>query len=359
MDLEIGGKLTRIRQMLVQCGYDGVIIRSQTNLSWLTSGRFFINITSVEGVACIWIGLQNIILISNNIEAERLWKEEQVVEVCDELLVYPWYEESHEKSILDSLSEGLRVCTDYDLISNFRELRLKLTEPELERYKVLGQLAVDALESVAFEFKQGETEQQVAARVASACIERGLEPIVCLIGGDERALRRRHPLPTMNCIEKYAMLVLGARKWGLIASVSRAVHFGRIPSDLMLKQRAVIQVDGALLAATQPGKSLGEVFQAGVEAYSKEGFRNEWMFHHQGGLAGYASREIKAAPDSSEIIEVGQAVAWNPTIQGTKSEDTFVVYPEGLRNITKSANFPIETVDVGGTKFERPMILER
>lgn len=359
MESEITAKIQLIRDLLDKKGYDGVILNSQANLSWLTGGRFFINWATESGAASFWIGPESIKLITNNIEAERLWQEEGAASTCDELVPYPWYDEGQKKSLLARYSQGLHMATDELLSTPLRNLRMKLTEGEQERYAALGRMSSDVIESVAEEFKQGESEYQVAGRMAKACLERGIEPIVCLVGADERVFTRRHPLPTEKTIENYAMLVLGARCGGLVASVSRAVYFGNVPSELAAKQRAVNKVEAAYWASSRPGVNLGEVFRAGMDAYTRTGFPNEWQFHHQGGPAGYQSREIKVTSETPEIIEVGQALAWNPTIQGTKAEDTVLVLPNGLKNITASRKFPMESIVVDGITFECPLILER
>lgn len=94
-------------------------------------------------------------------------------------------------------------------------------------------------------------------------------------------------------------------------------------------------------------------------AYATLGFSaDEWHNHHQGGAAGYAARTCKAAPGepfpvlddgwAREVssltgarVEFGQAFAWNPTAPGVKSEDTFLLHPDGSREIiTRTPGLP-------------------
>ncbi len=150
------------------------------------------------------------------------------------------------------------------------------------------------------------------------------------------------------------MLIVCARRWGLIASATRLVHLGKISEELRRKADACAVVDAAFIRATRRGSTLGDVIQAGLRAYAAQGFADEWKLHHQGGLAGYQPREVVATPKSSERIEGVQAFAWNPSITGTKSEDTVLLTDNGIEIITQVAEWP--QIEVEGIK--RPDILQ-
>ena len=66
--------------------------------------------------------------------------------------------------------------------------------------------------------------------------------------------------------------------------------------------------------------------------------------HHQGGITGYLAREIVATPLTATELETGMAFAFNPSFQGVKLEDTFVLTPNGLENMTIDPNWPAATV---------------
>jgi len=59
--------------------------------------------------------------------------------------------------------------------------------------------------------------------------------------------------------------------------------------------------------------------------YETAGFKNEWQLHHQGGPTGYTTRDCIATPNDSAKLVPSQALAWNPSITGTKSEDTIII----------------------------------
>lgn len=358
MEPEMQVKIEQIRAMLAKRGFGGVLMESQPNLSWLTGGRHFVNVASTNGLGAIWVGADHVELIVNNIEGERLWQEEGGAVACDVLTVYPWYREEKRAALVQERMRRVKAATDQDLSAEFLELRLRLTPEEQARYRVLGRLAGEAVETVACEACSGQSEYELAGLIAKASYERGLEPLVCLVGADERATLRRHPLPTEKKVEHYALLVLSARRFGLVASVSRAVYLGKAPVELIQKQESVNRVLARMLEASHPGVTLGAVFQAGLAGYAEAGFPDEWQAHHQGGLAGYQSREVKATAESGRSVEAGMALAWNPTLQGSKAEETFLLTPEGLEDLTATGNWPMQRVTVGERLFELPWILE-
>jgi len=204
----------------------------------------------------------------------------------------------------------------------------------------------------------GQSEYEIAALLASETEQRGVQATVNLIATDERISQFRHPLPTGKKLDRYAMLILCGRKQGLVCSVTRLVHFGRLPDELRRKAEAVAQIDAALIAATRPGRTVRAVLLRGIKAYASHGYPDEWRLHHQGGPAGYEPREYLATPDSSERVTVGQVYAWNPSITGAKSEDTILIGNRSNEILTHTPGWPTIAVEVNGFTIERPAILE-
>ena len=209
------------------------------------------------------------------------------------------------------------------------------------------------------QLKPGQTENEIAAILAGETQHAGAQPIVNLIATDERIFARRHPLPVDKKMERYAMLVLCGRKSGLVASITRLVHFGRLPEDLQKKQVACALVDATVITATRPGCHEAEIFKRAQETYAAAGFADEWKLHHQGGPAGYEPREWVVTPASTTSVQLGQAYAWNPSITGCKSEDTILVGAESNEVLTTIAGWPALPVTLpDGQTLDRPAILE-
>ena len=187
-------------------------------------------------------------------------------------------------------------------------LRMNLQPVEVERFRALGQLCGQAIGAAVQAVRPGMTEMEIAARLELEAQSRGAQPVVVLVATDERIFKFRHPLPTGKKMEKYAMLVMCARQKGLVASLTRLVHFGALPDDVRRKMQAVARVDAAAMRATRPGRMLKEIFGEIQQAYAAVGFADEWQLHHQGGPTGYEPREVTANPATAK---------WLPRIRST------------------------------------------
>jgi hypothetical protein len=91
--------------------------------------------------------------------------------------------------------------------------------------------------------------------------------------------------------------------------------------------------------------------------YEAQEFGDEWQLHHQGGASGYMGREYLGSPKAKQVVLENQPFAWNPSIAGTKSEDTILATDKGVETITASKSWPMISVDWEGAKYKRPDIM--
>jgi Xaa-Pro aminopeptidase len=355
---EFAGKLEQVRRLLDKKGLNGILLTQQKNVTWLTSGRSFVNSASEKAIVNILVTESTNTLIVNNIESARLI-EEEFNHPFDSVEIYPWYEPHQMNIVIQKLIGNQKVESDTTLENDLIPLRTRLTSEEKERIECLGKETAEAIEETAFQIQVGESEYQIAAHLAGNCLKRGIEPIVNLVAVDERVYTRRHPLPTHSLLKNYAMLVVCGRRKGQIASATRLVHFGEPYMKLIQLHRAVASIDAALIFNTRPETSFQQLFQVMKESYEEIGFSNEWQHHHQGGLSGYSSREQLLLPQSTQVVKVSQVYAWNPSITGVKSEDTILVGEQENRVVTYTGNYPMIEVSYKGKTIQRPGILIR
>ena len=172
------------------------------------------------------------------------------------------------------------------------------------------------------------------------------------------------PPPPVLFTQEQLIIVLSGRRHGLIASLTRIVHFGPLPSDapLRLLHRAVTRVDAVAIANTVVGATSDTIMASIQKAYEEVGFVGEWLHHHQGGATGYRSREWKAEPGVRYQVGRPQAFAWNPSVAGPRSEDTILVgAKEGCdvaEVLTATPSWPMIKHVVNGIEIERPDVYE-
>ena len=367
---EIAEKTGRLTRMLAAEGLGGVVLVAQPNFAWLTAGGNNGIDTSREQGACALVvgadGKQHV--LASRIEMTRLL-EEELAGTDFEPAEFGWEEEKAQPTFLADLAAkvvggGATLGSDLPLGPNVRVVdgavsrcRYQLTQPESERYRQLGRDAGEVLGAVARSLTPGLTEDEIARRVADALAARGMRSVVTLAAADERIAKFRHPVPTAKTWERVVMLVSCARRQGLVASLSRIVCAGEVPEELKRRMGASARVNARLLAATRPGAVGSELYRVAAEAYAGEGFPGEERLHHQGGAAGYRTRDWVAHPASTETVQDNQAFAWNPTVTGSKAEETCIASAEGVEVITKSPDWPQIPVRVGGREYLSPDVL--
>jgi len=353
-------KVGKLRMLMDRAGIDGVLLTLQKNVSWFLEGRTHVSLASETACCTVLITRGECMLIVNTIEAQRMLEEEcGAGDVFSHVEVWDWYDPRQKDERLLRLVAGSRVKVDTELEPDLLSIRSVLAPERIGELRELGKDTSEAVEDVAFRMARGETEFQIAGRLAAACYDRGMEPVVNLVAADDRMMTRRHPLPTNKILDASAMIVVCARRNGLIASATRLVHFGEIPDAVSRKMSAVVEIDARLMDASKPGTSLGAIFQEMMTFYKDAGYPEEYRLHHQGGLTGYATREKIATVSEGAVVQAHQLFAWNPSIAGVKSEDTLFVLPQGNAILTEPIQYPYLEVKVNSTSYKRPWILRR
>ncbi|MDQ2885095.1 MAG: M24 family metallopeptidase [Chloroflexota bacterium] len=359
---EVDAKLLRLRLSMAERHIDAVRLTTIASAAWITAGAgMYVNESTDLAASSILVTTDQAYVVTDSVEAPRLQREEELSELGFEFLVKPWYADSDPAA---TLLAGKQVGHEgpgagIDFSAELLHLRTTLLEEEITRLRRVSALAAEAMYEAIQAVRPGMSEYEAAARLAQAARERGGTAVVNLIASDDRIYQYRHPLPTDKPIERYAMLVLSLRKEGFVPSITRLVHFGALPEDLRKRALAVARVDARMILGTQPGHTLGSLFELARRAYREEGYPEAIEEHHQGGSMGYQSREIIAHPGDKTPIEHKQAFAWNPSIRGVKSEDTMLVGQHGPEILTSLINWPTWDIEIDGKTLARPAILER
>jgi len=361
---ELTTKIGRLRGFLERHGYAGVLLRRRASFAWLTcGGNSTVERCAERGVADLLVTRDRLVAVLSEIERYRIM-EEELGGLGFELVSFAWGGRAGPDT-LDALREGRRMAADC-AVPGFEErgeeltaLRYALTPEEAVRARNAARASAQSFEVVCREIRPGMTEHEAAALLSAACLRTGADAPVVLVAFDERIAAYRHPAPTARKLERRALLVRCSEQHGLITSISRMVSFGEPDAELRRRYAACARVNAAFIAATRPGAVASEVFAAGVAAYAATGFPDEWKRHHQGGAIGYACRDYIADHGCREVVQENQLFSWNPSLAGTKIEDTILVTSTGEEILTEMPSWPSLEVAVGGQTIRCADILVR
>jgi Xaa-Pro aminopeptidase len=366
---EIEEKVERLMRVMADEGLSGVLINAQHNFAWLTGGgRNGIDLSREPGAGSLLVlrdGRR--FVIANRIELTRLMTEELQGQGYDPV-EFAWEEEKSDPGLVAGLARSLTdnspLGSDLNVGDSTRVVesaiagaRAQLTVSEIDRYRALGRDTAEAIGELARTLVPGLTEWEVARRADDALAAIGAHPVVTLVAADERIRRFRHPVPTDLRWAKTLIIVVCARRSGLIASLTRIVCLGKIPDELTRLTNLTAGVKGKMFAATKPGMSGSDIFAVAARAYADAGFAGQELLHHQGGATGYRTRDWLAHPHCTERVQVGQAFAWNPSISGTKVEETCIAFPDGPKIITTTPGWPSIHFSVNGHTYPLPDVL--
>jgi len=194
--------------------------------------------------------------------------------------------------------------------------------------------------------------------VTATVLNLGAYPNVLLVAADRRIASYRHPVPTAVPWQQRLLVACCPEREGQVVAISRLVAAGNVDDDFRARTHATARVFGALLEATVAGATGAQLFAAAAKAYTDNGFPNEELLHHQGGVIACRSREWVAHPASDMVVEPPQAFAWNPTVTGTKVEETVLLHEDNrLQVVTASPDWPSIEVSVRGQSIAVPDVL--
>jgi len=344
-------------------GLASVWFARPAGFAWLTGGDNRVDREVGVGVAAAGYDGEDVTVVAPNNETTRLREEELADDVA--VVSYPWHERDLPAAVAAVADEPAAADVDVPGFESVdpRELRQPLTERDRELYRSVGERAAAAVEAVCDELQSTDTEGEVASALSVALSVRELDAGVVLVGGGERARAYRHLTPTEAQLGDYAIVSVTAHDDGLYASCTRTVAFDA-PDWLADRHEAAARVEASALAATREvgraGGTAADVFESVQDAYDAVGWPGEWREHHQGGAAGYAGREWVATPTSDAPVHLPQGYAWNPTVQGVKSEGTVLVDEDGFERLTTTGDWPTIEVDAvdHDVTLSRPAVYE-
>ena len=239
---EIDEKVDRLARLATRRGLGGILLNTQPNFAWLTGGRSNqIDGSRENGAGSLLVSARGErFAVANNIEMPRL-QDEALAGLGFTPCEYPWTREHADPGTpiaTAASAAGGRIGCDAALPggmpieADIAAARVPLTAAEVERYRALGGDLGRIIGELCRGLVPGQTEIDIAHRVAAsvACI--GARAHVTLVAADDRMARFRHPVPTDAAWRRQVMVVVCAQRQGLVAALSRIVSAGRAPDQL-------------------------------------------------------------------------------------------------------------------------------
>jgi Xaa-Pro aminopeptidase len=356
-------KLERIGSELDRRSLDELWLLRPENFAWLTGGNTVVDAAADTGVVAIGTDGESLTLVAPNNEVSRILAEE-LPDVDDagldiHTVEFEWYEADVPEMIRSARDGTLGADVHLDGFEHVdpAPLRTPLPEAELDEFRTAAVETTEAVEATARALDPETTEREAAARMSDELIQRGFAVPVLLVGGSDRGTNRRHFTPKDDPLDGLAHLTVVSVRDGYNVAVTRTVTFDP-PEWLAERHDAASRVAATANVATyeeaRNGGTAEDVFAAVQDAYAEVGYPDEWRLHHQGGAIGYESREWTSGPDVTEDLVSPQPYAWNPTVQGAKSEDTIVV-ADDLEVVTETGDWP--TTEYEAVGYDRSLEL--
>lgn len=375
--VDLAARTARLDAYLEATGYDAVWFARPNGFAWLTGASNVVDRGAPVGVAAagyVRDGDGGAVRVVAEQDTARLAAEELPESV--ELSTAAWHEQSLGEAVAERSAGD--AAADFDAPGLDRvdaaSLRYPLTEDDVVRYRALCEETAAAVERVCRELTRDDVEHEVASALRITLSSGRMSAPTVLVTGDDRAQEFGAGPPGGDALGDYALVSVTTERDGLHASLTRTVAF-EPPEGLREHHRAAARLEATALAATQaiaddPAGTAGDVFAEVQDAYEAVGHPRAWTETPQGGAAGFARREWVATPEGTDPVATPMGYVWNPTVDGARSEDTYLVETAdadetsttavGLECLTATPNWPTVEVEAVGrdVTLERHAILE-
>ena len=150
------------------------------------------------------------------------------------------------------------------------------------------------------------------------------------------------------------MVVICSLYKGVMIAASRIRYFRAETAQEKLQNQAVAKINADMIAASKLGTHSKDLWNNMLHSYKNHNFEQEYLNHHQGGAIGFESREWILRPNLNETLLENQLIAWNPTLIGSKSEETVLVTQGEIKMLTITGGYP--TLTYNGVTVTTPLV---
>jgi Xaa-Pro aminopeptidase len=359
---DIDAKMAVVTALLQEVKCEGLLVLEPDNFAWLTSGAVARGQLDPADAPALYCNGEARWILACNVDSQRLFDEE-IDGLGFQLKEWPWHW-GREQLIRDLLQNRRVACDrprgDAQVVAErLRRLRRLTTPYEQACFRVLGLIISHALEATCRTMQPNQTEREIAAQISHRLVHRGVFPLHVGVAADDRSRWFRNYGFTSTVINNYVHMTTTARKYGLVATASRAACFGPVPDEIRKDHNAVCRVGASHMASTWPEALPREILLAARRIYQVSGYEHEWLQSHQGFLTGRAPVELAFTPKTDEMLQAGHVVTWHASAGAASSCDTFLVTDQGPKTLTPTEAWPLKRIRIQGAEFVRPDVLQR
>jgi Xaa-Pro aminopeptidase len=359
---DVDQKQALVASLMQEVGCEGLLILEAENFAWLTSGASARGVLDPAGLPGLYFTPDQRLVVCCNVDSQRLFDEE-IDGLGFQLKEWPWHWERQQ--LLLDLTHDRAVACDQSLgecknISDrLQKRRRLLTAYEQACYNALGTIVSHALEATCRTMTPGDTEREVAGQLSHRLLHRGAQPVVVEVAADGRSRRYRQCGFTSLPVQRFCVVTVTARKYGLCATASRSVCFGEPDAQFRKEHDAACKVAATYIAGSWPDALPSQILKTGRHVYQLTGFEHEWRLCPQGHLTGRAPVECMITPQTEDLLQADSAVTWHASVGAAFSCDTVLVTEQGARSLTPPELWPLKRIRVQGAEFFLPDLLLR
>ena len=357
-DVEL--KHDRVRDLLKRTGAEGLLLQEPSNISWFTAGADLYRCASEDCSTSIFITDNARLFATNSVDSSQIF-EREAFGLGFQLKQREWFQP--HKELVSDLCRGRKVISDRGVLYTkparraIRDIRLPLTDLETERIRILGRVAVHAVEAAGHNLRRGVTEAEVAGEVSHRLLKRTVAATRIHVCADGRNKRYRHWTFGEQPIENYAVISCVARRWGLHVGVTRTACLESVPRELLEAYRKAAMVHATGLFFSRADSRLGDVWNKVQRIYEKFDAAQEWQLADQANVVGYSASEAQMRPASDFVLQPPVPMFWHPSVGEAMFGDTLLCQQGANEQLTMSDSWPQVPVRVKGREVICPGIL--
>lgn len=353
-------KLKKLRILMTKNGFDGVLLSSPINQSYITGADFhdgYVAVTADRCVACVdfryFEAVKN--TVSQGIDTE-LAKGSTLNCALDILLSSGAKKIAFEdgdisfathKKLSEKLTDGAELVVGGGNILS--EMRAVKTPEELEKIAAAQKITDLAFTHILNVINPSMTEIDVALELEFFMRKNQAEAMafdVISVSGSASALP--HGVPRNVKLERgFLTMDFGAKKDGYCSDMTRTVVIGKAYTEMKKLYSTVLEAQKSALDALCEGFGCADADKTARDIINSAGY--EGCFGHSlgHGVGRYIHEEPRLSSRCDDTLKIGNVVTVEPGIYlegkyGCRIEDMVAITENGIHNFTKSKKELIE-----------------